>query len=1597
METLPLYLSPIDNVRFKAIVTKSLYGDGETESSLPFDGRADRRTSLLKALEMVSFQPEDFQCEGELDWMVQVGMLFARKDAFHPNMYANIGKVLYHALFPEGSKVKGLLQQAINSAESKGTPLHLQIMIEADAVKRSELSDYPWELLHDGRSFLAMRHVSFSRYIAYVAPPPNLPSVEQVNVLLVSSTAFDPNNGLEKLSKQEQQAVRSGLDKAKQEGCIRLEEPKYATFNELRTYLTEHRGKNAPHVIHFDGHGLFGKRCKQCRTTHQGLLANNCRQCGIQLPDPEGYLVFEDDNGRADYVSAEELGNLIHQAALNDRPDQQLGVVLIVLSACQSGLSFGRVFNGVAQNLISHGIPAVVAMQFSVSVFGAAAFAEQFYRSLGQREPLVMAVSKGREAMGSEYNQWYRPVLYLRWKDNEGGQIFATPKQDAKFLFSIQFELKKGVEKKGKFFRKEGPLWIDFEEGYVVKRDEVEKIIDCFKAGWDQILLVGSAASGKSVIARNVGFELANKYGVFYISTKMFETHKIDAIFNDILKLKSDSHVIIEDAHLYPDYCDALIKNIVANKTKVKVLFTTRPTYDLHRDLSYLGKCNNSTDRLEESNSIKKSDSTEKYKCKKFTLEAFNPAYAIIKKYSEKNNLVKPSFEEIGKIISQSKESLWVLAYFLTAWEPGKPIEKKQVYEKIYNDLTGMDSKYGVQGSQYVILALAPFYKYEIKVSKLFITHALKQDKGTITKLIEMGEIKEDDGFLSLHHSEHAEIYLDVGKMHPDLVDELLYKLRKIDKNFTEENYVNNMFLYYLREEPGNYDEVFSQLQNEKHLVRNIIDDEKAYNAICDLIVKDTDGKKIGRCLCVILLESREAGGELINIVKSKIEKESDIEKIVQLVSDISYTCSSAGKTLFETVKLKINKESDIEKIGHCVRIISEAFDYDYKRLEENDNYDYIGLTKLEFLDLHDLKSKIEEESNIEKIGRCVRDIRNACFSDGMDLINSLDPKNLKLKLEEEPSIEKIGRCVGNIGGQYGTELVESIFDNLKSKNEKEPDIQKIAYCFKGILTVSREMETKLVESLDPTAIKFKIEKEPDIEKIIHFISYIATENKEYGILLVESFDPIKLKLKIEAENDIEKIGDIIKIILYASKNVGITLVENLDLSIFKSKTEKESNLKKIGRFINEVSFVNNEIGKGLVESINPEKFKSKIRDESNLEKIAHFLSDILSTSSEIDKALIEEFKKKIDDEIEIEKIRYFINYISNIRKEVGRMLVESLDHKSLKSKIEIESDIEKILKFIKDILSMSNEKGTILVESLDLNKLKQKIKKESNLEKNVEFVVNFSSANKEIENVLIDAIKTEIEKESDIEKIEKYILAIKNKSKVVGSELVESLNLNYLKLIIEKESEMGKILPFISVILHTNRRFGTALLESLDIDKLNTIIKKESNLEIIMMFLFDILYLSKDIEKLIIDDIKMKIKDESNIGRIGRFVRDIYSESRNVGDDLVGSLDIMSIKSKIDKESDLEKIGQFILNISFVSPMVGTALVESLDLTNLKSKIEKDADVGEIEKCICDIQVESSKVGEELMKCFSKISKAGNKNEEKNFDFISMPGDFAH
>ncbi len=174
------------------------------------------------------------------------------------------------------------------------------------------------------------------------------------------------------------------------------------------------------HAVHVDAHGGFGKRCENC-----GVLYNSdtesCRKAGCgPLPlEPQGYVALERPNGRPDWTSAEELANLL----------KGTGIRLVVLTACKSAaMSDISVFSGMAPAIIKTGIPAVVAMQFSISDKAAREFTYQLYHSICWHRPLSEAMASVHPNLFHDHPaEWYKPVLYLRTDDNNPeGHLLAT-------------------------------------------------------------------------------------------------------------------------------------------------------------------------------------------------------------------------------------------------------------------------------------------------------------------------------------------------------------------------------------------------------------------------------------------------------------------------------------------------------------------------------------------------------------------------------------------------------------------------------------------------------------------------------------------------------------------------------------------------------------------------------------------------------------------------------------------------------------------------------------------------------------------------------------------------------------------------------------------------------------------------------------------------------------------------------------------------------------------------------------------------------------------------------------------------------------------
>jgi hypothetical protein len=308
-----------------------------------------------------------------------------------------IGSTLFNALFQ--GDVRRLFDRRCSSADearpdgsARGVRLRLLLNLKDKEVR--PLAAVPWELLHDpldrifygqGRERLLVRHPEAPRPVEplTVAPP--------LRVLVIPSSPSDlPSLDL----KKEVKALEAALQ---QEERVQVTVLKRATIGALRKLLWEERF----HVLHFLGHGGFN--------ADSGL----------------GYLYFENETGKAHPVDGDFFSGL-----LEDFSDLRL----VVLNACRTAQVPGSPqigpYGTIGMALSLAGVPAVVAMQFTISDPGAISFSRTFYQSLASGDPVDMAVGEGRrELYETEYPslEWAVPVLFLR---SHNGKLFDLPHRE---------------------------------------------------------------------------------------------------------------------------------------------------------------------------------------------------------------------------------------------------------------------------------------------------------------------------------------------------------------------------------------------------------------------------------------------------------------------------------------------------------------------------------------------------------------------------------------------------------------------------------------------------------------------------------------------------------------------------------------------------------------------------------------------------------------------------------------------------------------------------------------------------------------------------------------------------------------------------------------------------------------------------------------------------------------------------------------------------------------------------------------------------------------------------------------------------------------
>ncbi len=296
-------------------------------------------------------------------------------------LFIELGRTLFQQLFSD--EIGAVYRASLGYARAQGKGLRIRLRLEPP-----ELGAIPWEYLYDELNdlFLGVSpETPITRYIQVPEPPRSITIHSALKVLVVVSNPINlAEHGLPELdAEKEKQVLSQALGEWERDGLVQLEFLDHAVASEIREKLRRYQ----PHIFHFIGHGAF--------------------------KDDKAYLVIEDDDRRF---------RLINERTFREFFLGSDSTKLVVLNACQTAtVSSTETMLGLAPNLVRRGLPAVVAMQYSIHDDTAIQFAREFYRALAIGLPVDTAISEARRGIyidcGAETRDWGIPVLFMRAPD----------------------------------------------------------------------------------------------------------------------------------------------------------------------------------------------------------------------------------------------------------------------------------------------------------------------------------------------------------------------------------------------------------------------------------------------------------------------------------------------------------------------------------------------------------------------------------------------------------------------------------------------------------------------------------------------------------------------------------------------------------------------------------------------------------------------------------------------------------------------------------------------------------------------------------------------------------------------------------------------------------------------------------------------------------------------------------------------------------------------------------------------------------------------------------------------------------------------------
>ena len=654
------------------------------------------------------------------------------------------------------------------------------------------------------------------------------------------------------------------------------------------------------------------------------------------------------------------------------------------------------------------------------------------------------------------------------------------------YLKSIAHVLK--VESgESRWFRREGPLAADFDGGMIYCRHKTLAGIKEMLINNHFSFLMGEPASGKTVLVRQVGYELSQqeKKVVYWFDGALERGFDKDQLIKEINGLRGI--FIIENVHLEtPKYQRVLYS--INHKAHRHVLFTARPSFEY---------AENKKDRL-----------FSELEC--IRLDSSGAVDDIIGHFAAHHPRVRWTEEVLESIRRVCGRSLWLVSYalkgFINSEDRGDPLSWME--DGVTKDLEDLERQNTALPE--VMVALSPLSHFEVLTDESYLRNVLAFDQSELQGLVYSGDIMRQDtksGHVryGLPHSSLARLYWTYGakyRIRRGILDYDDFIYRYITSN------VSNGLEALTSCDTSTEDTVIARLHSEDNLTE-IVQNEQSMEAIrwaiCHIrkhhdyhensvwlsddllgvlakkILLTNDLYNAAHCLHEILLVSKTAGPRLWNLLRldalaRKITVTDDFYGAYMFLLTVSFLPGDTSREFCRMINLndlyrKFEQSADFSGICSFIR--------GFLKCDKERGYELWGL-----LNVRELARKMGTASDTPLAFRSILALFMGEPEMGTQLWDFVDKANLAAMVstrEDLRSVHQVIGCVRQMSKVLAQEFCGLLdLRELAARFSETSRLTFLETCINWIHEIDNGLATRLCSLLDLKKIVFTLSQKDE-------------------------------------------------------------------------------------------------------------------------------------------------------------------------------------------------------------------------------------------------------------------------------------------------------------------------------------------------------------------------------------------------------------------------------------------------------------------------------------------------------------------------------------